>query len=396
MSGSPLRATFLPFSRPSIDEGEIAAVIEVLRSGWITTGPKTQEFETKFAEYCGAPHALAVASGTGAEHLVLLALGIGPGDEVITSPMTWPSTVNIIVAVGATPVLADVDPETGEIDPEEVRRKITPKTKAIIPVHFAGLPCDLDRLAAIAKECGAVIIEDAAHAVGTHYKGRPIGAHGHTALFSFHPIKNITTAEGGMITTHDAALDHRLRLHRFHGVTREPARRAAGQGDAGYDIVLAGFKYNMTDIQAALGLVQLSRLEEFISRRTALAQLYLEQLADVEELRLPAAAAGYPARHAWHLFTALVDVDRLDCDRFGFMDALKQENIGTGLHFLAVHLGTHYRERFGFKRGDFPHAERISERVLSLPLFPRMTEDDVDDVVRAVKTVIHRHRRAAR
>lgn len=395
MESSPLRATLLPFSRPSIDAAEIAAVVDVLRSGWITTGPRTLEFEKKFAEYCGAPHALAVSSGTGGEHVVLLALGIGPGDEVITSPMTWPSTVNIIAAVGATPVLADVDPRTFNIDPEQVHRKVTAKTRAIIPVHFAGLPCDLDKLGAIAKESGAALIEDAAHAVGTHYKGRPIGAHGCTALFSFHPIKNMTTAEGGMVTTHDAALDRKLRLHRFHGVTREPAGRAGG-GDPSYDIVLAGFKYNLTDIQSALGLVQLARLEEFISRRTALAQLYLDELADVDELQLPAAEAAYPSRHAWHLFTVLVDVDQLDCDRVGFMDALKKENVGTGLHFLAVHLGTHYRERFGFKRGDYPQAERISDRIVSLPLFPRMTEDDVDDVVRAVKTVIHRHRRSRR
>lgn len=395
MESSPLRATLLPFSRPSINAAEIAAVVDVLRSGWITTGPRTLEFEKKFAEYCGAPHALAVSSGTGGEHVVLLALGIGPGDEVITSPMTWPSTVNIIAAVGATPVLADVDPRTFNIDPEQVHRKVTAKTRAIIPVHFAGLPCDLDKLGAIAKESGAALIEDAAHAVGTHYKGRPIGAHGCTALFSFHPIKNMTTAEGGMVTTHDAALDRKLRLHRFHGVTREPAGRAGG-GDPSYDIVLAGFKYNLTDIQSALGLVQLARLEEFISRRTALAQLYLDELADVDELQLPAAEAAYPSRHAWHLFTVLVDVDQLDCDRVGFMDALKKENVGTGLHFLAVHLGTHYRERFGFKRGDYPQAERISDRIVSLPLFPRMTEDDVDDVVRAVKTVIHRHRRSRR
>jgi len=390
----PTRSTFLPFSRPTIGEGEIQGVVECLRSGWLTTGPKTRQFEEEFAQYVGSRYALAVTSGTAGEHLALLALGIGAGDEVITTPMTWASTVNIIVLCGATPVFVDVDARTFNMDVESLRARITDRTRAVIPVHFAGLPCDMDAIAAVAEEHDLTVIEDAAHAVGTLYKNQPVGSISPLTVFSFHPIKNITTGEGGMVTTDDDELAQRIRLLRYHGITRESWHRSGrGEGGAGYDILRPGFKYNMMDIQAAIGLAQLRRLEEFIQRRTALAQLYLERLREVEEIQLPAAEAGYPVRHAWHLFTILVDIDRLTINRFEFMDALKEENIGTGLHFQAVHLHPFYRETFGFQRGDFPHAEYISDRILSLPLFPLMTESDVDDVVRAIKKVIHQHRR---
>ncbi len=392
----PVRDTFLPFSRPSLGEAEIGGVVEVLKSGWITTGPKTRAFEEQFAAYVGAKHALAVTSGTGGEHITLLSMGIGPGDEVITSPMTWASSVNMIVAVGATPVLVDVDPRTFNIDPAQVAKKITARTRAIIPVHFAGLACDLDALSAIAAPHGIPILEDAAHAVGTHYKGGQIGSHGNTAIYSFHPIKNITTGEGGMVTTDDDALAAQIRLWRFHGVNRDSWARSGKGGAGGYDVLLPGFKYNMLDLQAALGIAQLARLEEFIARRTELAEFFLAKLGGLEELQLPVADPGFPARHAWHLFTPLVDVDRLDCDRFEFMDELKNENIGTGLHFLAVHLNAMYEKRFGYRRGDFPNAERISDRILSLPLFPSMTDRDAQDVVDAVVKVVRRHRKVGR
>ena len=394
MAEAPVRETFLPFSRPSISEEEIAAVGDVLRSGWITTGPKTKEFEARFAEYCGVKNALAVSSGTAAQHLLMLALGIGPGDEVITTPMTWATTANMVAAVGATPVFADVDERTFLLDPAEVAKKITPRTKAIIPVHFGGLPADLDALRALAEPRGILVIEDAAHAVGTQYKGRMIGSHGNPAMFSLHPIKNVTTGEGGVVTTDDDELARKVRLYRFHGVNRDSWSRGRG-GAAGYDIELPGFKYNLTDIQSTLGLGQMARLEGFIARRAELAARYLERFDGMDEIRPCAAGAGYPLRHAWNMFTILVDPDRLTIDRFQFMDALKAENVGTGLHFIAVHLHPFYAATYGCRRGDFPRAEKVSDRILTLPLFPAMADKDVDDVVAAVQKVVRAHRRTA-
>ncbi len=393
MTDVPDRWTFLPFSRPALGEEEVQAVVECLRSGWITTGPRTREFEERFAAYAGARHALAVMSGTAAEHLALLALGIGPGDEIVTSPMTWVSTVSVAELVGARPVFVDVEPGTHNLDPGRLRAAITGKTRAILPVHFAGLPCDMDPIREAAAERGIPVIEDAAHAAGAAYKGRPVGSLSLLTLFSFHPIKNLTTGEGGMITTDDPDLAKRIRLLRFHGITRDSWQRQGAGAGAAYDVLLPGFKYNMTDIQSAIGLVQLARLDALNERRALLARRYLGALDGIEEIRLPASDAGYPARHAWHLFTILVDVDRLTLDRFGFMEAMKVENVGTGLHFLAVHLQPYYRDRYGYRPGDFPEAERVSERVVSLPLFPGMTEADVDDVARAVKKVVRTHRR---
>jgi dTDP-4-amino-4,6-dideoxygalactose transaminase len=393
LSDRAARLTFLPFSRPALGEEEVRAVVDCLRSGWITTGPRTREFEEKFAAYAGARHALAVTSGTAGEHLALLALGIGPGDEVVTSPMTWTSTVNIVELVGARPVFADIEPDTHNLDPAKLRGALTERTRAIIPVHFAGLPCDMDAIGAIASERGIPVIEDAAHAAGAAYRERPVGSLSRLTVFSFHAIKNLTTGEGGMITTDDDALADRIRLLRFHGITRDSWQRQGAGAGAAYDVLVPGFKYNLTDIQSAIGVVQLARLDALNERRESLARRYLDALAGVEEIRLPAAGAGYPVRHAWHLFTILVDVDRLTVDRFGFMEAMKRENIGTGLHFLAVHLQSHYRTRYGYAPGDFPEAERVSERIVSLPLFPGMIEADVDAVARAVKKVVRAHRR---
>ena len=387
------RLTFLPFSRPALGEEEVQAVVDCLRSGWITTGPRTRELEDRFAVHVGARHALAVASGTGGEHLALLALGIGPGDEVVTSPMTWVSTVNIVELVGARPVFVDIDEDTFNLDPRRLRDALTSRTRAILPVHFAGLPCDMDAIGAVSRERGIPVIEDAAHAAGALLGGRPVGSLSLLTVFSFHAIKNLTTGEGGMITTDDDDLAARLRLLRFHGITRDSWQRQGQGAGAAYDVLRPGFKYNLTDIQSAIGLVQLRRLDALNDRRARLASRYLDALRDVEWIRLPAAEAGYPARHAWHLFTILVDVDRLDLDRFGFMEAMKRENVGTGLHFLAVHLQPYYRERYGHRPGDFPEAEKVSERIVSLPLFPGMTEGDVDDVARAVRKVVRSHRR---
>jgi dTDP-4-amino-4,6-dideoxygalactose transaminase len=397
LSMSPLRTdtrtTFLPFCRPTIGEDEIQGVVECLSSDWLTTGSKAQQFETEFARYVDSRNALAVMSGTAGEHLALLALGIGPGDEVITTSLTWASTVNIITICGATPVFVDVDPNTFNLDVNLIEEKITDRTRAIIPVHFAGLPCDVDRIATIAQQYLLVVLEDAAHAVGTFYKGKPVGSLSPVTVFSFHPIKNMTTGEGGMITTNDDELAKVIRLLRFHGITRETCQRQGKNGSLAYDILRPGLKYNMTDIQAAIGLVQLRRLKGFIQRRGALANLYRERLGEIEEIRLPPKEAQYPTRHACHLFPILLDINRMTIDRLAFIEALKEENIGTGLHFLAVHLHSYYRKTFGFQRGDLPHTEYISDRVLSLPLFPRMEESDVDDVVRAIKKVIYRFRK---
>lgn len=377
---------FLPFSRPSIGEEEIAEVVDSLRSGWITTGPKVQAFEKAFAEYVGVKHAVAVSSCTAGLHLSLLALLIGPGDEVITSPMTFAATVNMIVRVGAKPVFADIDRQTRQIDPAAVEACITAATRLIVPVHFAGNACDLDRLEAIAARRGIPLLEDAAHAAGTEYKGARIGSRGHPAVFSFHPIKNMTTGEGGMVTTDDDELAERVRLLRFHGIGKDAWKRYTAEGASQYDVLLPGFKYNMMDLQAALGIHQLRRLEGFIEERAAQAARYGEALAGIPGLELPD-LPPYPVRHAWHLYTVLVGPPALDRD--GFMEALKARGIGTGLHFKAVHLHRYYAKELGYGRGLCPEAEYVSDRIVSLPLYPGLAPDDQARVAEAVRGILH-------
>jgi len=324
----------------------------------------------------GAKHAISVTSCTAGLHLALLAHELGPGDEVITTAMTWPTTVNVIEFVGARPIFADVDPGTLQLDAKTVEVLLTKKTRAILPVHFAGQACDLDALAAIASRHGLLLIEDAAHAVGTEYRGKRIGAHGNSACFSFHPIKNITTGEGGMVTTDDDDLAEKLRLLRFHGVNRDAWTRYSGTTSPRYETVMPGLKYNLTDIQAALGIHQLARLNGFIERRAKLATLYQEGLASIDAITLRAAAEG-TTRHAWHLFIVNLKLERVSCDRDRFMELLRERGIGTGLHFTAVHLHRYYRDRYGHAPGDLPHTEAASESVISLPLFPDMNESDV-------------------
>lgn len=371
-------------------ETEVAAVVDCLRSGWLTSGPRTGEFERAFAERVGAAHAVAVTSATAGLHLALLAAGIGPGDEVITSPMTWASTGNMILAVGGRPVFADVDPATLNIDPEAVVRAVGPRTRAILPVHFAGQPVDLDALRAIAARHDLSVIEDAAHALGTDYRGRPVGGGSLAAVFSFHPIKVITTGEGGMVTTDDATLAERLRLLRFHGVARDAWGRYGRRGNPDYEVVALGFKYNMTDLQAALGLAQLARLDEFVAARTRLAAWYTDGLAGLPGIEM-LGPVSYPARHAWHLLVVRLRPDVLRVGRDDVMEALLAANIGVGLHFKALHLHRLYRERLGVKPEALPHATLASEQILSLPLFPDMTRADVDDVVGALGEVVRRH-----
>jgi dTDP-4-amino-4,6-dideoxygalactose transaminase len=387
------RESILPFSRPEIGEEEIEEVVRCLRSGWITTGPLTQQFEKEFAAAVGARHALAFSSCTGALHAVPLALGMGTGDEVIVPGLTWPATSNMIVACGGRPVFADIDRTTWNLDPAAVAEALTPRTKMVIPVHFAGQPADLDAIRAVLGKAGredVLILEDAAHAVGAVYKGRPIGgctANGTAAAcFSFHPIKNMTTGEGGMVTTDDDALAARIKLWKFHGVQRDAwkAYSAAEKAPATYDVVLPGFKYNLTDIQSAIGVHQLRKLPRFNARRAEIAAFYRRELAPLESsgsLTLTGAAT-YDCVHPWHLFTVLPP------RRAPFMEGLRALGIGTGLHFEAVHLHTFYRESFGTREGMLPVAEDVCSRIVSLPLFPSMTDADAADVVAAIREVL--------
>jgi len=387
-----MRATFLPFSTPSIDDAEINEVVDSLKSGWITTGPKVKRFEEDFRAYVGTPFAVALSSATAGLHLTLLALKIREGDEIITTPMTFASTVSMIILCGARPVLADIEPGTLNIDPARIREKITPRTRAVIPVHFAGRPCDMDPIFALAKEYNLAVIEDAAHAVGTEYRGKRVGSFDSISIFSFHPNKNMTTGEGGMVCTPDENLAEEISLMKFHGMSREAWKRFAASGTPNYDILMPGFKYNMMDIQAAIGIHQLPRLDGFIAKRTEIAEFYNREFADVSELALPAPGL-FEQRHAWHIYTPLVRIEQLTIDRDRFMEELKKRNIGSGLHYKAIHHHAWYRENMPVADSDLPNASYASERILSLPLFPRMTLDDARDVVEAVKAVIAEHRR---
>ncbi len=378
-----IREDFLPMNRPSITDAEIEAVVRCMKSGWITTGRECSSFEQMFCRLTGAPSALSLSSATAGMHILLQAIGIGPGDEVITPSLTFASTVNMISLCGAKPVFVDVEYGTLNIDPDRIEEKVTDRTRAVIPVHFAGAPADMDRIIAVAGKYGLAVIEDAAHAVGTYYKGVHAGGFGHPAIFSFHPIKNITTAEGGMITLSGNELERRLRLMRFHGIERDAWKRYGKGGNPEYDISAPGFKYNLTDMQAALGTVQLSRMEEMNGRRRLLARIYHDELDEVDGIDLPE-APPYPHVHARHLFVLKIAAMRRDL----FMSRLSDYNIGYGLHFPAAHLLDYVKRRFGTEKGMLENTERAAERIISLPLFPDMHEEDVLYVCNAVKEII--------
>ena len=381
-----MRKDFLPFSRPSITEEDISAVGEVLRSGWITTGPNAAAFERDFCEYVGCPHGVALASATAGMHLLLKALGVGPGDEVITPSMTWVSTVNLIVLADAVPVFADVDRDTLMVTPDTLAPCFSSKTRAVIPVHFAGAAADIQALRNQAAEKGVPLVEDAAHALGTHHQGCHVGATG-TSIFSFHPIKNITTGEGGMFCTDDKALAERISRLKFHGLGVDAYDRQTQGRSPQAQVLEPGYKYNMTDIAAVLGLRQLHRVNQFNRKRSQLAARYHEWLAGIDEL-LPLSIPRDTTRHAWHLFIVRLDTDRAGISRDEFMERLKAKNIGTGLHFRAAHLQKYYRESMGPASGALPNTEWNSDRICSLPLFPDMTFEDVDSVVEAIKEVL--------
>lgn len=381
-----MRSSFLPFSKPAISEQEIEAVAEVLRSGWITTGPRAAEFEEAFREYCNAKGAVALCSATAGMHLLLAAMGIGPGDEVITPSMTWVSTVNLIVLAGATPVLADIDRETLMVSAETIEPLITDRTRLIVPVHFAGASVDMEPLRRLASAKNIHLVEDAAHAAGTEYHGDKIGRRG-TAIFSFHPIKNITCGEGGMFCSDDPALIERIRRLKFHGLGADAFDRNMQGRAPQAEVLEPGFKYNLTDTAAVLGLGQLRRLDDFIEKRSLIAGRYQELLADVDEI-LPLAVPSYHMRHAWHLFVVRLDTKRAGMDRETFMAELKKRNIGTGIHFKAVHTQKYYHETLHLPDGALSNTEWNSDRICSLPLFPDMTLEDVDEVVAAIKEVL--------
>jgi len=381
-----MRTDFLPFSRPSITEADIAAVADVLRSGWITTGPQNAELEARFQAYTGCRAATCVSSATAGMHIALKALGIGPGDEVITPSMTWVSTVNLIVLAGAKPVFVDVDRDTLMVNAERIAEKITGRTRLVIPVHFAGAPADMDPIRRLADQHGLYLIEDAAHAIGTEYKGVRVGRTG-TSIFSFHPIKNITTGEGGMVCSEDPDFQDRIRRLKFHGLGVDAYDRRTQGRSPQAEVIEPGFKYNLPDILAVLGLRQLDRVAEMNARRALLAETYLEKLRSVDEIR-PLALPGYPMKHAWHLFVVRVATQPNRMDRDRFMAALKTLNIGTGIHFRAAHLQAYYRQTFPEVGGTLPDTEWNAARICSLPLFPDMTPEDVDAVVDAIKKVL--------
>lgn len=379
-----MRTKFLPFSPPLIGELEINEVVDTLRSGWLTSGPKTRQFEQNFVDYLQAPAALALNSCTAGLHTALVALGIGPGDEVITTCMTFAASVNVIEHVGATPVLADVEPDTLNIDPRQVERAITRRTKVILPVHFAGHPVDLAAINAIADERKLIVIEDAAHAVGAEYRGCPIGSMGNPTAFSFYATKNLTTGEGGMLTGNQEFIEH-ARIISLHGMSREAWRRYQQGGTWWYDVVCPGFKYNMTDLHAAIGLCQLARLPEMQRRRCEIANAYSQAFRDVEEIELP--ASHHDVLHAWHLFVVRLRIDTLKIGRDEFVDRLTSSNIGTSVHFIPIHMHSYYRKKYGYHPMDFPVAYENFQRMFSLPLNPSMTDDDVADVIEAVRNI---------
>ncbi|HEX8273664.1 MAG TPA: DegT/DnrJ/EryC1/StrS family aminotransferase [Longimicrobiaceae bacterium] len=388
MSRSPDRDGYLVFGAPRIGEDEIAEVVDSLRGGWLGTGPKVQRFEGMLREYTGAEHVMALHSCTAALHLSMVAAGIGPGDEVVTTPMTFASTVSSIVHAGGTPVLADCDRRSQLIDPQRIEDAVTPRTRAIIPVHLAGRVCDMDAIGDIARRHGLLVIEDAAHALEAAHRGRKVGSISQLTCFSFYVTKNLTTGEGGAVATDDPELAARIKTYALHGLSHDAWRRFADAGYRHYQVEYPGFKYNMMDLQAALGIHQLPQLAGRLARREEVWRRYDEAFADLP-VACPAPAPPHQL-HARHLYTLLVDEARCGISRDRFMAALHQRGIGTGCHYIGVHLHPFFRDTFGYRPEDFPNATWISERTVSLPLSPFLSDADVEDVIQAVRSVLER------
>ena len=376
---------FIPLSKPSISEDEITAVADVLRSGWITTGAKNAELEQLVCDITGARYAVALSSATAGMHLLLKALDIGPGDEVITPSMTWVSTANQIELCGATPVFVDVNRDTLMVEADMIEPLITERTRLIVPVHYAGAALDLAPLRQLAEKHGIPLVEDAAHAIGTRYDGQPVGQSG-TAIFSFHPIKNITTGEGGMFCTDDGKLAEKIRQLRFHGLGVDAFDRETQGRAPQAEVLTPGYKYNLPDMNAVLGIGQLKRLDDLNNRRTEIARLYTDLLSEIDEIQ-PLQVPDYTMTHCWHLYIIRLDIESMAISRDGFMQALKEKQVGSGLHFRATHTQKYYREKYA-DTVVLPDTEWNSERICSLPLYPDMTDDDVYRVVDTIKQVI--------
>jgi perosamine synthetase len=386
--GQPVRPTLLPYGHQSVDDADIQAVVEVLRSDWLTTGPKVVEFEEAFAARVLARHAVSFSSGTAALHAAAFAAGLKEGDEAITSPMTFAATANCVLYQNATPVFADVHADTLNLDPEQVRRRLSPKTRAILPVDYAGHPAELDQIMAIAAEQGAVVIEDACHALGAEVNGRRVGAIADMTVFSFHPVKHITTGEGGMVTTNNAKFAEILRRFRNHGISSD-ARQRHTAGQWHYEMVMLGFNYRLPDITCALGLEQLKKLDRNLSRRRDIAARYTAAFRDIPGVTPPAVRPE--TNPAWHLYPIHLDLDKLTASRAEIFQALRAENIGVNVHYIPVHLHPYYRDRFAYKGGEYPVAEDAYERLISLPMFHGMSDPDVDDVIEAVRKVTNHY-----
>jgi dTDP-4-amino-4,6-dideoxygalactose transaminase len=380
------RDEFLVFGSPKIEEEEINEVVETLRSGWLGTGPKVAKFEEDFRQYIGVKHAMAVHSCTAGLHLAMLVAGIEPGDEVITTPMTFCATANAIIHAGGRPVFVDIDRKTMNIDPLKIEAAITAKTKAIIPVHFGGRPCEMDEILEMAAKNNLIVIEDAAHAIEAVYKGKKIGNIGDIGCFSFYVTKNLVTGEGGMITTNNLEYAEKTKMYGLHGMSKDAWKRFSDSGYKHYQVVFPGFKYNMMDIQAAMGLHQLPRVEKYLKRREEIWQKYNEAFK-----ALPVITPAEPSadmKHARHLYTLLIDLTKTKISRDEFLTGMTERNIGIGVHYTALHLQEYYQRTYSYKKGDFPEAEYISERTVSLPLSVKLEDADVDDVIEAVKDIL--------
>jgi dTDP-4-amino-4,6-dideoxygalactose transaminase len=391
VSSPAAERAFIPFHRPSIDDDEIAEVVATLRSGWLTSGERVVQLERDFARLVGVPQALAVSSGTAALHLALRAAGVGPGDEVIVPTTTFTATAEAVIYLGARPVLADVDPVTGNVRGDDVEPRLGPRTRAVVPVHLGGLPCDLDDVGSRARARGAAVVDDAAHALPARVRGRLVGTLADATAFSFYATKNVTTGEGGMVTTPHADWADAMRLWRLHGLSRDAWKRYTKDGSWAYEVVDVGCKYNLPDVLAAIGVAQLRKLGRFVIARRALVLRYREALADCPAVMLPEEPPGLES--AWHLFVVRLDVDRLRVDRGAVIEALRERGIGTSVHFIPLHRHPYYRRTLGADAGDFPGAEDLFRRCISLPLYPGLAPEDVERVADALRTIVEAHRR---
>ena len=386
-----MNSEFIPFHKPAIGEDEIQSVVETLRSGWLTTGYKVKSFEENFARYVGAKHAVAVNSGTAALHLALDAVGLKEGDEVILPTMTFAATAEVVLYFKAKPVLVDCQRDTLNIDPTQIEAAITSRTKVVIPVHMAGQPCDMTQILNIARKHGLRVVEDAAHALPASDQGERIGTIGDITCFSFYATKTITTGEGGMVTTANPEWAVRMRIMSLHGISHDAWKRYTKEGSWYYEVLYPGFKYNLTDIAAAIGIEQLKKCDRFWQARERTALIYQHGFADLAEIQLPTCREN--AQHAWHLFVIQLNLERLKITRNEFIEALREQSIGTSVHFIPLHLHPYYRDRFGYKPEDFPNASAVFDRIVSLPIYPGMTESDVEKVIEAVTNITKANRR---